>query len=93
MVVGPGVVQNHMDYGKLVEQDVGAYVEGKKVVFVGEGEGGEVDEDRAEVVASDEDRETVEETDEGAEKEDHEQMVEIADAEDENLRTVAAVAY
>lgn len=62
------------------------------MVAVDEGEGGEVDEDKVVVAATVEGKETVGEKDEGAEKEHHEQMEEIADAGGEN-RTVAAAEH
>lgn len=92
MAVAQGVVQTHMVHGKVMDQDVEARAEGKKVVTVDEGEGGEVNEDRVAFVALDEGRETVGEKDEGAKREDHGQMGETVDVVDDN-HTVVAVAY
>lgn len=62
------------------------------MVAVDEGEGGEVDEDKVEVAAMVEGKETVGQKDEGAEKENPEQMEEIAGAGGEN-HTVAAAEH
>lgn len=58
------VAQPHKVQGKVMEQDVEARAEGKKVVFVDKHE--EVNEDRVRFAALDEDKETVVQEDEGA---------------------------
>lgn len=58
------MVQNHMVRGKVMERDAEERVVGTEVTTVDEDGGGEVNADRAVIVALDEDRGIVVETDE-----------------------------